>query len=114
MFVVFGSSPIGTYNIHTNVQVLKSTCAVGNQFNTAPFVIDELRVIGSRCGPIDQALKILTYRDSSNQIKPMDLNKYITKSFPLTQADQAIQFAAERSTMKVQIICSELDKVSMP
>jgi threonine dehydrogenase-like Zn-dependent dehydrogenase len=86
---------------------------VGNQFNTAPFVIDELRVIGSRCGPIDQALNILAEIDSRDMIKPLDLQKYITKSFPLKEADQAIQFAAERSTMKVQIICSDLGRQDM-
>lgn len=31
--------------------VLKSTCAAGRAFNAAPFVIDKLKVIGSRCGP---------------------------------------------------------------
>eukprot|EP00965_Chrysotila_dentata_P255398 6212208-Pleurochrysis_carterae.AAC.1 len=39
--------------------VLKSTCAAGADFNTAPFVIDELCVIGSRCGPFEPALKLL-------------------------------------------------------
>ena len=36
--------PLGTL-------VLKSTCAAGTDFNTAPFVVDELKIIGSRCGP---------------------------------------------------------------
>ena len=39
--------------------VLKSTCAVGSNFNTAPFVIDEINVIGSRCGPFPEAIDLL-------------------------------------------------------
>lgn len=95
--------------------VLKSTCAAGERFNAAPFVIDELRVIGSRCGPIDKALKLLslgTNHDDEEQeidadLEPLNVSKYITKTFPLYQADKAIACAAERSTMKVQIICSD-------
>ena len=97
--------------------VLKSTCADGEKFNAAPFVIDELRVVGSRCGPINEALELLaldsTKEDGSNTSTstatppPLQVVKYITKCFPLSQADQAIKCAAEKSTMKVQIICSE-------
>jgi alcohol dehydrogenase len=103
--------------------ILKSTCAAGEQFNAAPFVIDELRVIGSRCGPIDKALQLLhldstVENENSERVpsqsttttttmtEPLQVVKYITKCFPLSQADQAIQCAAEKSTMKVQIICS--------
>ena len=83
--------------------VLKSTCAAGEPFNAAPFVIHELKIVGSRCGPIDKALELLELKDDT---KPLNVEKYITKVFPLTQADEGIKFAAERSTMKVQIICS--------
>ncbi|KAG7341220.1 alcohol dehydrogenase GroES domain protein [Nitzschia inconspicua] len=90
--------------------VLKSTCAAGQEFNAAPFVIDELKVVGSRCGPIDKALDLLQLKETSTA-KPgqqsLNITKYVTKSFPLSQADQAIECAAEKSTMKVQIICNE-------
>ena len=88
--------------------VLKSTCAAGDQFNAAPFVIDELKVIGSRCGPIDRALELLALDDSSSgPLKPLGVSKYITKTFPLSEAADAIKCAAERSTMKVQIIMAD-------
>lgn len=90
--------------------VLKSTCAAGEQFNAAPFVIDELKVVGSRCGPINEALELLALsqdKDTTDSIFPLGVEKYITKTFPLSQAAQAIQCAAEKSTMKVQIICNE-------
>lgn len=88
--------------------VLKSTCAAGEQFNAAPFVIDELRVVGSRCGPIDEALRLLAIMDgdTDNGEIPLGVEKYITESFPLAQAAEAIACAAEKSTMKVQIVCS--------
>jgi len=100
--------------------VLKSTCAAGTDgFNAAPLVIDELRVVGSRCGPIDRALELLAIPnhgigesvgdESSNNsctIEPLNVEKYITKTFPLSEVEAAIRCAAERSTMKVQIVCS--------
>jgi len=86
--------------------VLKSTCAAGETFNAAPFVIDELMVVGSRCGPIEKALELLSISDDSI-IKPLNVQKYITKAFPLQNAQDAIDCAAMRGTMKVQIICSE-------
>ena len=79
--------------------VLKSTCAASATFHAAPVVIDELRVVGSRCGPIDKALELL-------QDESLNVPKYITKTFPLAQAAEAIQCAAEKTTMKVQIICT--------
>mmetsp|Transcript_26409 Transcript_26409/g.57914 ORF Transcript_26409/g.57914 Transcript_26409/m.57914 type:complete len:391 (+) Transcript_26409:63-1235(+) len=95
--------------------VLKSTCAAGEQFNAAPFVIDELKVVGSRCGPIDKALELLALDmeveegagDINKSIQPLRVSKYLTKTFPLSEATEAIKCAAERTTMKVQIICSE-------
>lgn len=110
--------------------VLKSTCAAGvEQFNAAPFVIDELRVVGSRCGPIDRALELLAITDTTTadattdddadadtadtgkkskiNIRPLNVEKYVTKTFPLSEAVAAIQCAAERSTMKVQIVMNE-------
>uniref|UniRef100_A0A7S0CD39 Alcohol dehydrogenase-like N-terminal domain-containing protein n=1 Tax=Proboscia inermis TaxID=420281 RepID=A0A7S0CD39_9STRA len=112
--------------------VLKSTCAAGKEFNAAPFVIDELRVVGSRCGPIDTALELLNLdaadvasptptpnqetdrngasgpvSDEREPIQPLRVEKYITQTFPLSEAADAIRCAALKSTMKVQIICSE-------
>ena len=90
--------------------VLKSTCAAGETFNAAPFVINELKVIGSRCGPINKALEILSYTKSDLSSSPgnipLDVKKYVTQIFPLSQADKAIKLAAEKSTMKVLIDCT--------
>ena len=80
--------PLGTL-------VLKSTCAAGANFNTAPFVVDELKIIGSRCGPFPPALELLA--------SGLDLTPLITATFPLTEASAAVAKAATKGTMKVQI-----------
>ena len=41
------------------------------------------------------------------KVLPLRVEKYVTKAFPLARAGEAIRCAAERSTMKVQIVCSE-------
>ena len=80
--------PLGTL-------VLKSTCAAGADFNTAPFVVDELKVVGSRCGPFPPALKLLE--------GGLDLTKLIDATYPLAEAADAVAKAATKGTMKVQI-----------
>jgi hypothetical protein len=90
-------------------KILKSTCAAGEKFNAAPFVIDEITVVGSRCGPIDKALELLAIKETGADggRHPLHVEKYITKAFLLSEAEEAIECAAEKSTMKIQIICSE-------
>mmetsp|Transcript_7197 Transcript_7197/g.21225 ORF Transcript_7197/g.21225 Transcript_7197/m.21225 type:complete len:365 (-) Transcript_7197:33-1127(-) len=78
--------------------VLKSTCAAGTDFNTAPFVVDELRVQGSRCGPFDPAMELL---------KTLDLTPLITATFPFAEASAAVERAGQRGCLKVQIRISE-------
>src|SRR6185312_15446329 len=39
--------------------VLKSTVAAGKAMNLAPLVIDEINVVGSRCGPFREAIRAL-------------------------------------------------------
>ena len=79
--------------------VLKSTCAAGTDFNTAPFVVDELKIIGSRCGPFPPALKLLE--------EGLDLTPLITATYPLSQAAEAIEKARTKGTIKVQLRVSE-------
>jgi len=80
------------------ILVLKSTCAMGESFNAAPFVIDELKIVGSRCGPFPKAIELLKEHK-------LNLSKYLTRTFKLADAEEAIKYAAQRSTMKVQLMC---------
>ena len=71
--------------------------------------------MGSRCGPIDKAQDLLDIGvdGTKNQnLPPLRVEKYITKTFSLANAVDAIQCAAEKTTMKVQIICSDEGKNS--
>jgi len=79
--------------------VLKSTCAAGTDFNTAPFVVDELKIIGSRCGPFPPALALMA--------SGLDLTPLITATYTLDQAAEAVEKAKTKGTIKVQMRVSE-------
>jgi len=81
--------PLGTL-------VLKSTCAAGSNFHTAPFVIDELKVIGSRCGPFPDALALL-----DDDADPLHVDKFLTATYDLADIDHAIDAARARDSLKV-------------
>ncbi len=74
--------------------VLKSTVAHGAPINLAPLVIDEITVVGSRCGPFKPALKALA-RGLVN-VRPL-----ISAVFPAGEAKKAFAAARRRDTLKV-------------
>jgi threonine dehydrogenase-like Zn-dependent dehydrogenase len=59
--------------------VLKTTVANGAPLNLAPVVVDEITIVGSRCGPFSEALQALAAREIS--VTPL-----ITKRVSLEQA----------------------------
>ena len=74
--------------------VLKSTFHGAAQFATWPIVVNEISVVGSRCGPFRPALEML--RRGKVDPRPM-----ITCVFPLREAPTAIRFAQRPGVMKV-------------
>jgi threonine dehydrogenase-like Zn-dependent dehydrogenase len=74
--------------------ILKSTFHGAAPVETWPIVVKELNIIGSRCGPFDQAIALLR----SGKVDPTPL---ITKTFPLIEAPRAIRFTQRPSVMKV-------------
>lgn len=76
------------------VFVLKSTYAGKVTLDLSPLVVDEITMIGSRCGPIDKALELL----ASGAIDPRPL---IEARFPLKDALEAMECAAQPGAMKV-------------
>jgi alcohol dehydrogenase len=74
--------------------ILKSTFHGAAAVETWPLVVKEITLIGSRCGPFDEAIKLL-------KSKKVDPSSLITKTFPLTEAPAAIQFAQQSGVMKV-------------
>jgi threonine dehydrogenase-like Zn-dependent dehydrogenase len=74
--------------------VLKSTVAAETGMNFAPIVIDEVRVLGSRCGPFEDALRLL----HAGRMDPTDL---ITARYPLDQGVEALETAGRSDQCKV-------------
>lgn len=74
--------------------VLKSTIAGGHQVSLAPLVINEITVIGSRCGLFSPALEALT--DKSISVTPL-----IEKIYPLKEGVEAVSHAARPGARKI-------------
>ncbi|MBF0106983.1 MAG: alcohol dehydrogenase catalytic domain-containing protein [Deltaproteobacteria bacterium] len=74
--------------------ILNSTYHEGFNFNPALIVINEIEITGSRCGPIDKAVALL----SSGEVDPSTL---IDKTYPLSEGVQAIAKATEKGVLKV-------------
>ena len=76
------------------VLVLKSTFHGTTAVNAAQIVVDEISVVGSRCGRFAPALELL----KSGQIEVENL---ISEEFPLAEGVRAMARAAEPGVMKV-------------
>jgi threonine dehydrogenase-like Zn-dependent dehydrogenase len=76
--------------------VLKSTHAEQPAVDLAPLVINELHVIGSRCGPFPPALRAL-------ETDAVDVRSLIHARVPLARADEALRMAAQPGVLKVLI-----------
>jgi alcohol dehydrogenase len=74
--------------------VLKSTMHAGKQLNLAPLVVDEISVIGSRCGPFREAIAALSQ-------KQVDVASLISRRMKLEQGVEAMNFAASGQVLKV-------------
>lgn len=74
--------------------VLKSTYSSGFEFNPAMIVVNEIRVQGSRCGPMDKAVALL----ASGKL---DLRSLIDHRFSLDDGVAALEQAMTRGTLKV-------------
>jgi alcohol dehydrogenase len=75
--------------------VLKSTVAIQAEINLAPIVVDEMTVVGSRCGSFPDALKMM--RDFSD----MPLDHLVTGRYPLHAAKEAFAEAGNGQALKV-------------
>jgi len=74
--------------------VLKSTYKEDLQITVSAIVVDEITLIGSRCGPFAPALALL----ESGQVNPLGL---IDARYPLDNALNAFARAAQPGTLKV-------------
>ncbi len=78
--------------------ILKSTVAQGAKLDLSPIVINELVVIGSRCGPFEPAIKALA--DKKIDVKPL-----ISATYPIDEAEEAFKKAQEKGVLKVLLNC---------
>jgi threonine dehydrogenase-like Zn-dependent dehydrogenase len=76
--------------------VLKSTFHGTMELNAAPVVVDEIQIVGSRCGRFAPALELLR-RDA------VDVESLIHEEFPLAEGVRAFERAAEPGVLKVLI-----------
>lgn len=76
--------------------VLKTTVAEGVSLNLAPLVINEITVVGSRCGPFAPALRAL-------ETGSVDVGALVDARFGLDDGVEALQRAAVPGTLKVLI-----------
>ncbi len=74
--------------------VLKSTFAGGKPLNLSPVVVDELSIIGSRCGPFQEAIGLLTE-------KSVDVVSLISRRMKLEQGVEAMEVAQRKDVLKV-------------
>ncbi len=74
--------------------VLKSTFHGATKFNHTPIVVDELSIVGSRCGRFAPALELL-------RLKAVDVESLISEEFPLAAGVQAFERAAAPGVLKV-------------
>jgi alcohol dehydrogenase len=76
------------------VLVLKSTFKEEGGIETTPLVIEEITIVGSRCGPFPPAISLL-------EQKLIDVKSLITAAFPLSRGLQAFEKASEPESLKV-------------
>lgn len=76
--------------------VLKTTTERPSTLALAPLVVDELRLVGSRCGRFEPALSALARRS-------IEVERLIVARYPLGRAELAFEHAARRGTLKILI-----------
>jgi threonine dehydrogenase-like Zn-dependent dehydrogenase len=79
--------------------VMKSTFVGQAPLDPALLVVPEVRLVGSRCGPFPAALRLLTRGG-------LDPQPLISRIFPLSQGQEALDFARQKGVLKVLLAVS--------
>ncbi len=74
--------------------VLKSTFHGKTELDAAPIVVDEISIVGSRCGRFGPALDLL-------KKKAIDVDSLISEEYPLAKGVHAMRRAATKGVLKV-------------
>jgi threonine dehydrogenase-like Zn-dependent dehydrogenase len=78
---------------------LKSTYKEDFRMNISSVVVDEIRLVGSRCGPFPPALRLLKNHD-------MDVTSMIDERFYLNNGLKAFDKARQPGILKVLLECN--------
>jgi threonine dehydrogenase-like Zn-dependent dehydrogenase len=76
--------------------VIKSTYAGNLTFNASSVVVDEITLIGSRCGPFAPALRLLAE-------KAIDVRPLLQATYPLQDAVKAFDHAQRPGALKIAV-----------
>jgi threonine dehydrogenase-like Zn-dependent dehydrogenase len=74
--------------------IMKSTIHGDIAIDTATIIVNEITLVGSRCGRFEPAIELLKNRQ-------VDVRPMISANFPLEQADEAFTLAAKPGVLKV-------------
>jgi alcohol dehydrogenase len=74
--------------------ILKSTVHGLVGIDLAPVIVNELTLVGSRCGRFEASLPLLDHTE-------IPLEQMICASYPLSEAPRAFAHAARRGALKV-------------
>lgn len=78
------------------VLVLKSTIATGKELNLAPIVINEITVLGSRCGQFPPALRLL-------EQGKIDFSPFISGVYDIDNAIEGFEMNKSKESLKILI-----------
>lgn len=76
--------------------VLKSTVGHRPKIDLAPLVVNEIKVVGSRCGPFPPALRAL-------ELGTVDVDSLVAERVPLARAAEGLSRASAKGSLKVLI-----------
>ncbi len=76
--------------------VLKSTVGHRPKVDLAPLVVNEIKVVGSRCGPFPPALRAL-------ELGAVDVGSLVSERVPLARADKGLRRASRKDVLKVLV-----------
>jgi len=93
----FGLSAATTMVRPRGTVIMKSTIHDAVSINTAPIIVNEITLVGSRCGRFQPALRLL--RAGTIQLDPM-----LSDSYALHRAAKAFARASEKGVLKVILV----------
>ena len=80
--------------------VMKTTCQADAAVDLTPLVVNEVTLLGSRCGPFGEGLNALSR-------KRIDVVSLITRRLPLSEGLKALELAAQPDQIKVLLKADE-------